>query len=107
VIRQHSGKIPHTIAVLKKIVESRQDFALRRIEWAAAEFVQAGTVPKQWQLIRHSGTDRVKHWPLVRQTLDRTMTQLQEMNNANQPSALLLAVRDSQIEKISALLREE
>lgn len=100
IIRQRWTRLAHTIFVLERLVESRQDFALRRIEWAAAEFGRAGITPKRWQLIRRSGTDRVKHWPAIQLALDRAAARQEASIEPAMP------LRNGLIEKISRLLRQ-
>jgi hypothetical protein len=104
IVFQHPAKLPRTITVLAELAESRLDFALRRIEWTAAEFSRAGHSPTRWQLIRGSGTDRVKTWPEVQQALDIAVAWLLESGSTGPASTPPMTVRDRLIAKISALL---
>lgn len=54
-LQKHISKLPKTSASLKEYVDTREAFAVRRIEWVATEFNIAGEVPKLWQLVREAG----------------------------------------------------
>ncbi len=54
-IQKHLAKLPLTAKVLAAVVETREEFAIRRIEYAAECFRQESVYPKEWQLVRRAG----------------------------------------------------
>lgn len=69
-IHQHLDKLPQTRATLEDLLESRIDFAVRRVRWALEQYHREDIVPKRWQLIRRAGVERLKEEPLVAQALE-------------------------------------
>lgn len=57
-IQKHLDKLPLTLEVLANVVETRESFALRRINWAVHCYRQEGIYPKRWQIIRRAGLRR-------------------------------------------------
>jgi hypothetical protein len=54
-IQKHLDKLPLTAQVLAEVVETREQFAVRRVEYAAECFRQENVYPKEWQLVRRAG----------------------------------------------------
>ncbi len=54
-IQKHLDKLPLTAQVLAEVVETREEFAVRRVEYAAECFRQENVYPKEWQLVRRAG----------------------------------------------------
>jgi hypothetical protein len=54
-IQKHLDKLPLTAKVLTDVVETRESFALRRINWVVHCYRQEGSYPQRWQLIRRAG----------------------------------------------------
>jgi hypothetical protein len=54
-IQKHLSKLPRTEALLNSAVESRIDFALRRIAQAAREIRSEGCEMKKWRLVARAG----------------------------------------------------
>jgi hypothetical protein len=50
-LRQKLNKMPLTAQVITGVVESRVDYAIRRIQWAAECFTRERTMPRPWQLM--------------------------------------------------------
>jgi hypothetical protein len=42
--------MPLTAQVLKGVVETREQYAVRRVWWAADLYSQEGVLPREWQL---------------------------------------------------------
>ncbi len=59
-LQQHLDKLPLTAEALTDFVETREEFAVRRIQWIAAQYCQEGLQPARWELIRRAGVDRLK-----------------------------------------------
>lgn len=47
-------KLPRTTRFLDTISESRSEFACRKIRWSSRQFIEEGTVPERWELIRRA-----------------------------------------------------
>lgn len=54
-IQKHLDKLPLTAQVLAEVVETREQFAVRRVEYAAECFRQENVYPKEWHLVRRAG----------------------------------------------------
>jgi hypothetical protein len=54
-IQKHLDKLPLTAKVLTDVVETRESFALRRIDWVASCYTEENVCPQRWQLIRRAG----------------------------------------------------
>ena len=50
-LRQKLHKMPLTAQVLASGVETREQYALRRVRWAADLYNQEGVFPREWQLM--------------------------------------------------------
>lgn len=106
VVFQHPEKLPLTIEVLSQLAESRQDYALRRIEWVATRFQIEGTTLKKWQLTKLSGTGRVKAWHAIEQALELFTQWLQKSSLQREPDCPPMEVSQKLIYKISEQLRQ-
>ncbi|MBW4662367.1 MAG: TnsD family transposase [Drouetiella hepatica Uher 2000/2452] len=54
-IQKHPDKLPLTSDVLANVVETRESFALRRIDWVVHCYREERVCPQRWQLIRRAG----------------------------------------------------
>lgn len=54
-IQKHLDKLPQTAKILENLVESREAFAIRRINWVVNCYFQEGICPQRWQLVRRAG----------------------------------------------------
>jgi hypothetical protein len=72
-LQQHLNKLPLTAEKLVEFVETYEEFAVRRIEWAAIQYEQEGTQPARWELIRRAGVDRLKSHNDVCAALDEAI----------------------------------
>ena len=70
VIRRHLEYLPLTAKTLDALAESRQDFAIRRIEWAAAYCHDNGIKPSRWRLIKLACVPHLESEPSIRTALD-------------------------------------
>jgi hypothetical protein len=53
-----SPKLPETKAVVERVVESREDFAIRRLIWAKEFFVDGKEAPRWWELVITAGVEK-------------------------------------------------
>ncbi|MBD1932268.1 MULTISPECIES: TnsD family Tn7-like transposition protein [Cyanophyceae] len=54
-IEQQKDKLPRTTKALEELAETREEFAVRRIQWASKCFRQENVYPTRWQLLRQAG----------------------------------------------------
>ncbi|HEY9298041.1 MAG TPA: TnsD family Tn7-like transposition protein, partial [Phormidium sp.] len=54
-IQKHLDKLPLTAKILPDLVETRETFAVRRIQWVVECYRQEGICPQRWQLVRRAG----------------------------------------------------
>jgi hypothetical protein len=74
VLQKHLDKLPLTSAALEQVVETREAWAVRRIEQVAAQAEQDGETLPRWQLIKRAGVARLVEQADVKRALD-TMTE--------------------------------
>jgi len=65
-LQQHLGKLPITAITLRKLVESREVFAVRRVQWVTEQYRQDHTHPTRWELVKKAGIERVAMLPAVK-----------------------------------------
>ena len=65
--------MPLTAQVLDEEVESREEFAIRRIWWVAECCHREGECLKRWELIRQSGGARLVDRPEVRDAINEAL----------------------------------
>ncbi|MEP0885406.1 TnsD family Tn7-like transposition protein [Trichocoleus sp. ST-U3] len=53
-LRTQLDRLPLTAKVLAEMVETHEEFAVRKIEWAAKGFLEENICPTQWQLLRRA-----------------------------------------------------
>lgn len=67
----HLRKLPLTRAVMKNVVESDEDFAIRRVQRAAERLRRGQGAFQRWELVRAAGlTRRIQVWPNVVRAID-------------------------------------
>jgi len=54
-IQRQLKKLPLTAQTLAEVVETTEEFAVRRIYWVAEHYRQEGICPKEWQIVRETG----------------------------------------------------
>jgi hypothetical protein len=54
-MQQQKDKLPRATKALEELAETRQEFAIRRIQWASECFREENVYPKRWQLLRQAG----------------------------------------------------
>ena len=50
-ITKEISQLPLTAMALASVVETHQEYALRRLNWATECFLREGIYPKRWQLL--------------------------------------------------------
>lgn len=69
-------KLPETRSALEKCAESLEQFALRRVRWAAEVCLQSGGRLPRWRVVRLAGVGRLVGNLLVAHALDEAMEQI-------------------------------
>jgi hypothetical protein len=77
-LQQKIHKLPLTAAALREVVESRVDFAIRRVMWVAESFRQAGTQPRAWELIMRANVSGLTAEPGVMDAVNKSLRTFEE-----------------------------
>lgn len=72
-LQQKIRKLPLTAAALDEVVESRADFAIRRVRRAAELFSQADTQPRAWELISRANVYGLMSVPCVMDAVNESL----------------------------------
>jgi hypothetical protein len=76
-IQRHLDKLPMTAQVLASLVETREAYALRRIQWVVACYKQEGICPQRWQLVRRAGLrPEIEELPIVQNVINQAVEYL-------------------------------
>ena len=54
-MEHYHAKLPETWHYINSVAETRENYAVRRIQWAAEQYVRENSVPEKWQLIKKAG----------------------------------------------------
>jgi hypothetical protein len=84
-LRNRLDKLPLTAEALADIVETHEEFAIRRVRWAADLYHQENTYPKRWQLVRRAGVEGFSERPQVKDAIDAALESLNPLNSADNP----------------------
>src|SRR5260370_28313167 len=76
-LQQHLDKLPKTAEVLKGLIESREEYAVRRIRWALPDCMRNNSHPARWLLIKKAGVVRLAEQPEVKDAIDQALHLLQ------------------------------
>ncbi|XHX76328.1 MAG: TnsD family transposase [Stenomitos frigidus ULC029] len=78
-IQKHADKLPCTSRALSELAETREAFALRRIQWVLECYVQEGVCPLRWQFIRRAGLrPEIELLPSVENAISRALIDLEK-----------------------------
>lgn len=69
-------KLPETAQELAQVVETREEFALRRIQWWEAYHQNRQIRPQKWQFITDAGVDKAMHRHAIRMAVDKAIQTL-------------------------------
>ncbi len=74
VISKHANKLPLTVKALKDVAESIEEYAVRRVKWAASSYRDEGIVPSMWQLQQRAAvSNKVAKYPVVKSALEKAL----------------------------------
>lgn len=86
-LQQKLHKMPLTAQVLVSVVETREQYAVRRIWWAANLYCQEGVMPREWQLTMRANVYSLRETSAVKCAIKDAMNMLTaepSQNNAAQ-----------------------
>ena len=77
-VQKHLDRLPLTAQVLAEVVENREEFAVRRVWWAAECFRQEHISPQEWQLIRRANLrPELVALPQIKEAIESALETLQ------------------------------
>lgn len=79
-LKQNLTRLPLTASALARSVETHEDFAVRRVQWAVRQFIDKGITPTRWGLIMAASVNLRPNLqsPRVQAALDDAMQMLYE-----------------------------
>jgi hypothetical protein len=72
-LRQKLNKMPLTAQVIAGVVESRVEYAVRRIQWAAECYAREGAMPRPWQLMLRASVYSLRSVSEVKSAIDTSL----------------------------------
>lgn len=75
-------KLPLASQALNEAAETAEACAVRKIEWAAACFMQERMCPGRWDLLKRSGVRRQEASPIVQRAIDRALRNCSPLSEA-------------------------
>ncbi len=75
-LQQHLDKLPMAGQRLEALVETREAFAIRRIQWVTKRYEDKQLSPRRWEFIKYAGVGRVAAVPQVKEAVDAALQQL-------------------------------
>lgn len=76
-LQQHLSRLPITAQLLSDLVETRESFALRRLEWTLEQCRKERILPKRYEFIKRAGISRLTSNYKVNLRIEEAMTILQ------------------------------
>jgi hypothetical protein len=75
-LRGHAGKLPLATGKLSQIIEQREQYAIRLVEWACGLYEAEGVMPQRWQFVKRAGVYRMYRHPLVKTAIEEALSKL-------------------------------
>lgn len=95
-IHRYLAQLPLTTSALAEAEESREEYAIRRIHWAAGCYREEEIYPARWQLLNRAGLrPEVAAIPKVRSELDAAWESLNSLDPASRIEAPPKAIRQT------------
>ena len=76
-LQQKQNKLPLTAQILSKVIETRGEYAVRRVWWAANLYLQEGLLPLEWQLALRANVYRLLTIPEVKEAVAEAMCEIE------------------------------
>lgn len=70
-------KLPVTAQALKEVIETREQFAIRRIRWIVSCYLREQRCPKRWEFLRRSGLNPLDTNPAICNAIDEALMDLE------------------------------
>ena len=89
IISAQKSKLPQTISLIDSFVESRSEYAIRRIWHSVEKYQQEASITSslaRWQLVRRSGTGFVDKIPEIDDALNRAVSYVDKWHRTSQNS---------------------
>ncbi len=83
-LRRKLNRMPLTAQVIAGVVETRMEYAVRRIEWAAGCFIRERTMPRPWQLMLRANVYSLRSASEVKSAVDASLCQIESNLPLNQ-----------------------
>jgi hypothetical protein len=79
-IKTQLSRLPLTAEALAQVAETREDFAVRRIEWATESYRQEHICPTRTEFVRRAGVthQRTAEFPRVKEAVEAALQMLNE-----------------------------
>jgi len=77
-LQHHLPKLPVVAQLLGDLVETREAFAIRRIQWVTHQYEEEHYHPKQWEFIKRAGIERIKTRPRIKEAVYYALRHLEE-----------------------------
>jgi hypothetical protein len=75
-LQQKLHKMPLTAQVLASVMETREQYAVRRVWWAADHYCQEGVLPREWQIVMSANVYSLREVPAVKCAVKDAMNML-------------------------------
>jgi len=69
-LQQKLHKMPLTAQVIAGVVETRVEYAVRRVQWAAERYTLERTMPRPWQLVLRANVYSLRSVPEVNSAVE-------------------------------------
>lgn len=69
-------KMPNAATLIKHLIETHEEFALRRVEWIAKHYMQEGSYPSKSEFIKRAGLSPAIQTPSVMIALENVLREL-------------------------------
>jgi hypothetical protein len=77
-LQQHVHRLPRTARVLEEVLETREAFAVRRVQWVVAQSLQEKIELTEWELVKKAGIERIEMVPLVKEATEAGLKVVRE-----------------------------
>ena len=79
-VRSELDRLPLTSKVLSELVETHEEYIVRRVWWVAGLYQQENIHPQRWQLLQRTSVkvQDFPKWPLVQEAIEEALQMLQQ-----------------------------
>jgi hypothetical protein len=87
-LRQKLHKMPLTAQVLEGVVETREQYAVRRVWWATDLYCQEEVLPREWQLIMRANVYSLREISVIESAVKGAMSMLRSISQRYKEQAV-------------------